>query len=181
VATPTSAASSRARRLRRPVVAATAILLSALLAGCSNGFGAQTDEIYQPGPGVTVREDGVYLLNASIVTDGSGNGTIVGALLDEAGTGDQLVSIALKGKLTNHGTIIGGSLDLPPHRSVQLAERGNIRISGTLTPGTYQFVTLTFRNGAPIAVGLPVLRKAGDFADVPVGPVPGAVGRSPSQ
>ncbi len=67
-------------------------MLAPLLAGCGTGFQAQTNQIYQPGPGITVRDGGVYAINTLIVTDGNGNGTLVAALVNQAARPDTLVS-----------------------------------------------------------------------------------------
>jgi hypothetical protein len=142
------------------------------VAGCSNGFNAQTDEIYQPGPGISVRQDGVYLLNAAIVSDGSGNGTLVGALLDQSRTPDRLLSVTANGPKAPTVTIIGKTIPLPVHTSVQLADTGKVRLVGTLTLGTFQSLTLKFHNGEPINVRLPVLAHSADYSDVTVGPPP---------
>ena len=64
------------------------------LAGCSRGFGAQTDQIYQPGPGISVRSGGVYVINALVMTDGSGHGTLIGALINQQPHADILESVS---------------------------------------------------------------------------------------
>ncbi len=172
MATPTSAATPRRRRSPRLLVAGAVGLLGFSLAGCSNGFNAQTDEIYQPGPGISVRQGGVYLLNAAIVTDGSGNGTLIGALLDQSRTPDRLVSAKITGPKAPTVTIIPGTITLPVHRSVQLADTSDVRLVGTLTTGTFLSLSLTFHNAAPINVQIPVLPRTTDFHDVLIGPPP---------
>ena len=74
---PTALPHHRRSTRRRRRLAVAAALIAPLLAGCGTGFQAQTNQIYQPGPGISVRDDGVYAINTLIVTDGEGNGTLV--------------------------------------------------------------------------------------------------------
>jgi hypothetical protein len=167
---------------RGATVGAAALLAVTGLTGCSRGFNAETDQIYQPGPGISVRQDGVYLLNAAFVTNGSGNATLVGALLNIQLHSDALRAItvvASDGKAAT--TSIGpGTISLPPHQNIQLGSSGQIRASGGLTAGTFCKVTLTFRYGAPISTQLPVLAKTKDFAGVRIGPIPSPTPVTPS-
>lgn len=175
MATPTSMTGPASRAVRRTAVAAACGLVGVLLAGCSNGFNAQTDEIYQPGPGITVRQDGVFLLNAAIITDGQGNGTLVGALLDQSKHPDSLIAVHALGSKPPQATIIAGPMTLPSHQSVQLADSGYVRFTGTLATGSFMKITLRFKNGTPITTQVPVLPNTGDFAKVPVGRFPGSI------
>jgi len=152
----------------------TAAVLAPLLAGCGSGFQAETNQIYQPGQGISVRDTAVYGVNMLIVSDGEGNGTLVGALINQAETTDRLVGASVRptsGKALDT-TIVPGRVPLPPHQAVQLADDGDVRITGKLLPGAYYVLTLTFHHAAPIETQVPVVPAAGDFADVPVGPVP---------
>ncbi len=123
-------------RSRRRLVVAAAVL-APLLAGCGTGFQAETNQIYQPGPGISVRQDGVYGINMAIVTDGSGHGTLVAALINQQHHPDTLVTSAVK---TSRGlppvaTILTGTVALPVQTSVQLGFTGVVRVEGTLAPG----------------------------------------------
>lgn len=157
---------------RRWVVAAVVV---PLLAGCgSTSFGAQTSQVYQPGPGITVRSSDVYVFNALVVTDGDGNGTLVGGLINQVTRTDTLQSVALttpQGKQVD-ATILPGTVSLPDQLSVQLADTGDVRFGGDLEAGLNYSLTLTFANAAPVTVIVPVLTDAAEFATVPVGPTP---------
>jgi hypothetical protein len=181
VATHSSAARPPSRSSARRVLLVSAAL-AATLTGCSGGFNAQTNQLYQPGPGVSVRQDGVYLINAIVVTDASGHGTLVGALVNEQARTDTLESVTLTG---SHGvsvnvTILPGTISLPPHQAVQLANTGAVRFDGTLQPGATYRITMTFRNGAPISTLIPLISKTSTYAQVPLGPVPTGTVRSAS-
>ncbi len=160
------------RPSRRLLVALTVV--APLLAACGSGFHAQTNQIYQPGPGITVRVGGVYAMNTLIVTDGHGNGTLVGALINQRSRPDELRSVRVStraGRVLD-STIISGTIALPSQRAVQLADTGDVRVRGTLDAGTYLTLTLTFANAAPVHVEIPVVSASSDFRRVPLGPVP---------
>ena len=157
---------------RRRLALATA-LVAPLLAACGTGFQAQTNQIYQPGPGITVRDDGVYALNTLIVTDGAGNGTLVGALVNQEARPDTLESVQVKAAGARLKTqIISGTIALPSQRAVQLADTGDVRVTGDLPAGSVCTLTLTFHNAAPIAVQIPIVSTSSVYKDVPLGSVP---------
>jgi hypothetical protein len=145
-----------------------------LLASCGTGFQAQTNQIYQPGPGISDRTDGVYVLNALVVTDGQGHGTLVGALINQRARPDRLESVTVKSDsgAPLKASILSGTLALLPQRSVQLADTGDVRVSGKLVAGAFCSLSLTFHNAAPVAIQIPIVAKTSAFANVQVGPVP---------
>ncbi len=151
-----------------------ALLLTPLIAGCATSFGAQTSQVYQPGPGITVRDSDVYVLNAFIVTDGRGNGTLVAGLINQKPARDALeaVSVTGPGGKPISATILPGMIALRDQSSVQLADTGAVRVAGALTAGVNYQLGLTFKNAAPVTMTIPVLGKAGEFQSVPLGPVP---------
>lgn len=169
-----SAASARLRPRRHRLLGALAAVLAPLLAACGAGFQAQTNQIYQPGPGISVRDGGVYALNAQILTDGKGNGTLVAALINQVATPDTLESVSLQNRAGKQldATILSSTIALPSQRSVQLASTGDVRITGDLAAGTYATLSLFFRNAKPIEVGVPVVATAPMYDGVPLGPVP---------
>lgn len=148
--------------------------MAPLLAGCATSFGAQTNQPYQPGPGITDRGSDVLMLNAAIVTDGQGNGTLIGALLNKEPRADTLRSVAVldsNGKAIS-ASILPGTISLPHQKLVQLAHTGAVRVSGNVNAGVNDTLTLTFDNAAPITMTIPVLARKAEFAGVPVGPTP---------
>jgi hypothetical protein len=170
-------AGARSRRdptLRRRRLGVAAALLTPLLAACGTGFQAQTNQIYQPGPGISVRSGGVYALNALIVTDGDGNGTLVTALINQGPSPDTLESVLVRTRSGDRvkTSILSGTVALPSRRAVQLADSGDVRVSGDLAAGSVCFLKLTFRNAAPVTVEIPIVSTSSVYHDVPLGPVP---------
>jgi len=148
-------------------------LTSPLIAGCGAGFGAQTQQVYQPADGVTVRSSMVYVVNALVVTDGDGNGTVVVALINQAAEADQLISLTAEGTAGDpvEVTPIPDDFALAPGESVQTAETSTLRLSSPeLEPGGLVTLTFEFKEAAPVSVEVPVAPQSTDYADVEVGP-----------
>ncbi|MEJ7629272.1 MAG: hypothetical protein WKF54_06740 [Nocardioidaceae bacterium] len=174
MATHSSATRPRVARRSPHRLAGCLALLIPLLAACGTGFQAQTNQIYQPGPGISVRTGGVYTVNMLVVSDGAGNGTLVAALINQAKQPDTLESVSLtdrSGRAVDT-TIVGGTVSLPSQRAVQFADTGAVRAAGTLTAGAYYSITLTFRNAAPVTVMIPVVSRSAEYDAVPLGPLP---------
>jgi copper(I)-binding protein len=146
-------------------------LASPLIAGCGAGFEAPSQQVYQPADGVTVRSGMVYVVNALVVTDGDGNGTVVVALINQADEPDQLISLTAED--TAGGSVevapVPPDFELPAGESVQTAETGTLRLSSPeLRPGGLVTLTFEFEQAAPVAVEVPVLPQSTDYADVEV-------------
>jgi len=155
-------------------VAVTVALIAPLLAGCGSGFHAKTSEIYQPGPGISVRTGGVYAVNMLIVTDGQGNGTLIGALINQQKTADKLTAVDVVGPGGHAVTtsILSGTIALAPQKSVQLADTADVRLTGHLVAGAFYHLTLTFDQAAPITTQIPILTNTDAYSGVTVAPAP---------
>jgi copper(I)-binding protein len=152
-------------------------LATALVAGCSANFDAQTNQIYQPAAGSNNRDGDVYVLDALVVTDGTGLGTISAGLVNEGDRADALVGVSPDSPAGNRvrGMILTNGVDLPSLKLVQLSDAGDVILSADkpLNVGGSIEVTFTFRNAAPVTLDLPIVLNSGDFARVPV-PTPSA-------
>jgi hypothetical protein len=172
------------RRLGRSRLTATAFALCAAFAvsGCAANFDAPTNEPYQPAAGISDRSGEVYAIDTLVVTDGSGNGTVVASLINQQQQNDALEGYSASAG--NGDKITTAPLDQPialpaypsPDQNVQLATSGSLRLSGNVEAGTFVNLTFTFANAAPVSVQAPVLNggPGSAYADVPVGPVSSA-------
>ena len=111
---------------RRRLAAASLVLLVPLTASC--GFGAQTDQVYQPAVGSNDRSGTVDVLGAVVVSGSEGTGTFVASLankdLDEPATLSTVTGTdGLQAEITAPVEIQPGSL-------VNLADTGAVRVSG---------------------------------------------------
>ena len=173
---PIAGPTGRRAGVRRRWLAAAVV--APLLAGCATSFGAQTQRVYQPGPGITVRSSGVYVLNAFIVTDSEGNGTLVAGLVNQMTRPDMLESVTLAGPGGKplSASILPGTVALPGQQLVQLADSGPVRFGGDLVGGVNYTLSLGFASAAPVTVMIPALTvgSGAEFSTVPVGPTPSA-------
>jgi hypothetical protein len=167
----------------RSRVLAAMFAASALLAlsGCAANFDAPTNEPYQPAAGISDRNGGVYAINTLVVTDGSGNGTVVSSLINQQQDDDTLQSYSATDSTGADITTtpLAQPISLPaypsPGQSVQLGSSGDLRLSGdNVDGGTFVSITFTFSSAAPITVNVPVVVGGPDtaYADIPVGPTP---------
>ena len=154
---------------RRRVASVAALLLLPMLAAC--GFNYQTDKVYQSAAGTENRTGQVYILNAMVVTVSGNQGTFAGTLVNESLTkATKLVSIT--------GPNVNGSttqVSLPPNASVNLADSGQISVSGPdIRPGYFVSMTFEFANGQSTQMEVPVIARTGPYGNVslPASPSP---------
>ncbi len=152
---------------------ATVVTAALLLSGCAAGFSAQTLQPYQPGEGISSRSGQVYAINTLVVTDGKGNGTVVAALINQKSKQDALMSVAAtdtRGSTLKVQALPRGGISLPYGQSVQLADSGAVRISGTgLEAGMFITLTFAFSQAAPVKIMVPVVNRGSIYAKVPIG------------
>ncbi len=141
----------------------TGVMVALLLAtACGAGFDAQTQQVYDPADGVTVRTGEVYVLNALFVANDDSTATLSVSLLDKFGDGDQLVGVAVS---TNEGEPIDvrqevESLELCAGQLIVLGPSAAVTISGSLfTPGDTVDLAMTFRDAEPVRTQVPVVAR----------------------
>jgi hypothetical protein len=168
---------SRSRsRLLMTATAASAVLA---MSGCAANFSAPTNEPYQPAAGISDRSGSVYVIDALVVTDGSGNGTVVTSLINQQPRDDTLESYSATDSSGDKITTapLSTPLTLPAYpskdQSVQVGTTGSLRLSGNVEAGTFVNLTFDFGNAAPLTIEAPVVAGGPDtvYADIPVGPV----------
>jgi hypothetical protein len=161
----------RATWLRRLPVLAIVATLCLALTGCGGGFDEQTNKIYQGAAGITNRDGEVYVLNALVVTDGKGNGTMVGTLLNIMSTADSLKGVkAVDSSGKTIATKLASPVSLKPEQAVKLETNGDVRLTGKgLRAGYFIDVTFTFATAAPLSMSIPVLPQGTEYSSVPVG------------
>ena len=167
----TLATTSSGRRLRSLAVAGAAI---AALTGCSTSFNAQTNHVYDPGPGTNSRGGGVDVLNALIVDNGNGTGTLSTTLVLNPGefpagteippvvTMDQMTVTTLNGEPID-STLVSGGIALKRNESVKLGRKPDATVSGgNFGPGDIVQLNLDFDAAAkPVQLQIPVVTREG--------------------
>jgi hypothetical protein len=166
---------SRRGRILRAAVGAVAV---AALSGCAANFSAATNEPYQPAAGIADRSGDIYTINTLVVTDGSGNGTVVASLINQEADDDTLQSFTATDSGGNAIKTVGltSPIDLPaypsPSQAVAVGETGDLRLTGdNIEAGTFVNLTFEFGTAAPMTVNVPVVLGGPDtnYADIPVG------------
>ncbi len=159
--------------VRRSIAAAAAVLAAPALSSCGVSFGAQTDQVYNPAVGVDDRSGQVDVLNALIVSEGSGSGTVVATLVNnDQVEDDQLKGIAGAGRDADLEVRAGGETTIPADGLLNLAEDGtNFATGKRVAPGNFVEVTFSFDRGSAVTLDVPVV-SADDpaYADVPLAP-----------
>jgi hypothetical protein len=166
-------------RCRRGLVAAFVAAALPLLSGCASGFDSPVLQDYNPAVGVNVREGDVWAMNMLVVMSESGQGTLVGALLNKGARNDRLVSASLQTEPNEEpltSSMLGSSVSLTPGRLVELSEPPTVAVKGTVTPGSFVTMTLQFQRAEPIQVKIPVVAPEGPYEHVQL---PGSESPSP--
>jgi hypothetical protein len=185
---------ARRARVGRPhparlrVVPATAASAVLVLSGCAANFDAPTNEPYQPAVGISDRSGAVYAIDTLVVTDGSGNGTVVSSLINQQQQDDTLQSYSAADSSGNEITTapLPQPIDLPaypaPDQNVQVGTSGILRLTGDIEAGTFVNLTFEFGNATPVTIEAPVLNGGPDtaYADIPVGPAPATSSVTPT-
>jgi len=148
--------------VRRAIV--TAALTGALaLTGCGYGSTPQTMQVFDAGTGVNDRSGEVYVLNALVVDNGGGSGTLSVSLLDKSGDGDQLTAVDAA---TSEGEPIEVQFTVDPLElcAEQLAVVGSnaeVTLSGdNFTAGDTVQLAFTFRDAEPVRTHVPVVPRS---------------------
>ena len=167
---------SRRRRTTIALLAATAPLLVA----CGAGEDAQTNQVYQPAVGVNDRSGDVFVINALVVTDGSGSGTVVASLVNTATEDDALTEVVASATTGAplEASDLGGGIDVAAGEAVQLADEGvavsstavasggDAEAEGGVTAGSYVTLQFVFERASVVEVGAPVVSSESEHQDV---------------
>ncbi len=189
----TPARRARHRGIRR---LATALIAASLVAisGCAANFSAQTQAVYQPAVGSVERSGDVFVLNALVLADDQGDGTLVMTLINQTSPTDFLTAVTatvLGGGGVDVGTLPTLSstvanapttgVELPTQTAVKFPEGGLVQLSSAdLKPGGYLTLTLTFKEAAPLDFDVPVVAESPTYDGITVGPIVSPATTTPS-
>ncbi|HET6697775.1 MAG TPA: hypothetical protein VFG88_01680 [Nocardioidaceae bacterium] len=155
-------ASAAPRRLL--VLLVTALLLTAL-AGCTD----EPDGPPSPGIGNSTHAGDLEVLGAAVVTDGEGNGTLVGTVNSTREEDDRLVALRAASEQGPVPVALPAPVPIPAQESVRLHETTDIRLSTVgLKPGRLIELHLEFAGAGEVSLKVPVERQEGAYADVEV-------------
>lgn len=164
---------------RRSFVALAGLLAAGTLTACGTGLDAQTNEIYNPAIGVNARGGGVDVLNLLIVANPDGTGTVSGALINQSDDPDTLTGVTAT---TDEGELLRVEapalpLDIPSASELPIdpvnLEDGSAIYVPQVRPGYFLTLELTFANGEPVQLEVPVVDRGEPldiYSSVPTGP-----------
>ena len=151
------------RPVRRRVATVAVVLLVPLLGAC--GFGAQTDQVYQPAVGVNDHKGQVDVLGSAVVSGFKGVGTLV-ASLDNKNPRKAITLVAVKGSEGIEPELVA-PVKVEAGTLVNLADKGAIRVSGeAVEAGGFARVTLIFDTGQESEVNAPIVPRIGSYSEV---------------
>lgn len=153
------------------------LLAAGALSGCGTNMQAQTNAVYDAGTGVNARGGGVDVLNALIVSNEDGTGTLSTALVNQADEADELTSVEISSEGEPLNLMAEGlPLELPPYppNPVQLDDEAPVYVEEAET-GLVLTLTMTFANGEPVEVEVPVVQRGDEpsnemYESVPTAP-----------
>ena len=186
-ASQTSRTPSTSLRWVRRLGLVAATLALPLATGCAANFGAQTQVQYQPAVGSDDRDGDIYALNMQIVADASGDGTVVGTLINQKSPADRVTQFSAqdsKGAPFQVSTLPQSGIPLKTQQSVKLPDGANLQVSGsTLIPGGIATLSFRFDEAAPLDIEVPVVANTSMYDGITVGPMqsPDTTSATPSQ
>lgn len=162
-----------AAALRLTVLLAV-LLTAALSSGCSVGAAPYpAADRYTPAVGTNARTEQVDALGFAVVTDGDGNGRVVGTLENTENQPRALTGAAIKTAGTPvQAAVLTDVIKLPPHEPVDLGEAPAVSVTTDVAVGDFIELSLDVTDGEPVHMLVPVEAPKGPYADVDVLPVP---------
>lgn len=157
--------------LRRVLAVAAVVLVAPVMSSCGVGFGAQTDQIYNPTAGTDDRTGEVDVLNVLIVSGTDGSGTLVATLVNnDQNRPDRLVRVSGSGRGGSVRVQMGGTTTVPAGGLVNLAKQGRIFVSSRdIVPGRFLQVTFAFQHAASATLqALVVSAQDPQYAGIPL-------------
>lgn len=156
-----------------------ALTASLALSACGTGFGAQTNQVYQPSEGANERGD-VSAYNTLLVGNADGSATLSTALVNNIDDDQTLTSVSAANAEGEDLPVRSPRIALPlkPGALTQIGtdDAAVFLVTEGAEPGDYVKLTFTFSDTGPLTVNTPVVERTSEYADVAgssaVAPVP---------
>jgi hypothetical protein len=142
-----------------------------LLTGCATGNNAPTSQIKQVTDGVEADSGAIKVRDFLLVNQADGSAVIVGTIVNDGSTPDQVTGITVNNSTQNIvAKIAPASLNLNTNQPVIFAGP-SANAAATLPnfngeEGTRYSATITFQNAAPVTLSALLEAKSGYFANV---------------
>jgi len=162
------------RRSRLRVAAALLAVVMTGISGCSFLYQAETQRPVITADGVWTDTGDLGIRGVLVVSDEPGHGALIGMVVNNGSTADQLVGVKVGATEVTPAPAIA----IPALGTVQIGQRGPdfddastamlVLSDPSLTPGGTTTVRLTFENSPAVTLQVLVVDQEGDYADVPV-------------
>lgn len=164
---------ARPERVRRRSALLVAWLAAAtLLAACGRDVEAE------PSFGQVERNESLTAANLTIVTDGEGNGVLVGTIINNAPETDMLTDVRVRGEIAELPVdvlLVRGPVSLPTQEPVRLADDPAVLVDAErLRVGFRAPIRLVFARSTTIETTVTVEAQTGIYADIEVPAMPDA-------
>ncbi|MET0929075.1 MAG: hypothetical protein ABWX74_06125 [Aeromicrobium sp.] len=156
-------------RRRRLSAATLAVIAGLTLSACGTGFGAQTNQVYQPAVGANERGD-VESHNTQLVGNGDGSATLSAAIVNTLDDDQTLTGVEVTNEDGESLTVRAPKIALPLPAG-QLVTLGSVDTAGVYVvtegaeAGDYVKVTLSFSDSGPLTIQAPVVARAEHAAE----------------
>jgi len=157
-------------------MALAGLLVAGALSGCGTGLDAQTNAIYDPGDGVNERGGGVDVLNALLVANPDGTGTLSAALLNNGQEADEVTEVAVSAdgeELTVDASGLPVALPPSPRAPLNIEDEAAVYVED-VEAGYFVTLSMQFQNAAPVEIEVPVVGRGDEpsndmYDSVPTG------------
>lgn len=157
-------------------MALAGLLVVGALSGCGTGMDAQTNAIYDPGDGVNERGGGVDVLNALLVANPDGTGTVSAALLNNGQEPDEVTEVTVSAdgeELTVDTSGLPVELPPSPRAPLNIEDEAALYVED-IEAGYFVTLSMQFQNAAPVEIEVPVVERGDEpsndmYASVPTG------------
>lgn len=156
------ALSPRTRRSRLTLIAAGALLPSALLAGC--GMEYQTDRINTIGVGTNDRDGSVDVLGAVVIAGQDDLGVFAATLVNNDLSGSVALDAIQPTEQVAPLESTGSPLEVPAGGRTDMFNEDAIPVSGDFAAGDFVEVTLQFDSGQVSTLDVPVVVPCRQYA-----------------
>ncbi len=148
---------------RRRLAAASFVAFAGLaLSACGTSFGAQTNQVYQPGVGANERGE-IESHNTQLVGNTDGSATLSATLLNTLDEPQTLTGVTIANADGDDLKVRSPkiALPLPSDELTVLGKGGGIYVATEgATPGSYVTITYSFDGPADLTVRAPVVARA---------------------
>ncbi|MGV1036835.1 MAG: hypothetical protein ACOYD0_07375 [Candidatus Nanopelagicales bacterium] len=167
------------RMNRRVTVVVAAAATVPLLAGCYNGFNAQTDTQGPSGDGTSAEVGNLQIRSATWVRSAKDLRTMTmsASFVNPSKEADVLESVTTDPKAFVIG-ITGGTIELKPTSKVRVGFNSDVYVNGygvDAVPSGYVSTTFTFKNAGAVTIPLLTVAPIGIYAGIE--PNPPAIGQ----